>query len=344
MGHRLAELAELIDGRVEGNPDRVIENLTILDDAEETDLTFVTGAYKRHAGESRAGAFLVDETMEGLDRDLLVSSRPRHALATLIDVFHPEPPETEGREVHPTAVIDPKATVDESATIGAYCVVGAGSVIEAGVRLYPHVIVGRDCRIGADSIFHPNVVLYDRTQVGARALFHAGVKIGADGYSFASDHTGHQKLRHIGRVVIGSDVEIGSNSTVDRALLSETRIGDGTKIDNLVQVGHNVRLGRACLLVAQVGLAGSTRLGSGVVIGGQSGTVGHLEIGDYAQVAAKSVVFKSVPSGAKMAGTPAIEIKSWRRLQALLGRLGDMSKRLRSLERRTDVESGGDEN
>lgn len=332
MGRTLAELAELVAGRVEGNPDRRIDGLTTLDSAGETDLSFVIPAYRDKAAASRAGAFLVGENVRGLERDLLIAAEPRHALAILIEEFNP-PPEELSPGVHPTAVIDPAATVDPSASVGAFSVVGALSTVGARAVLHSHVVVGRSCAIGEDAVLYPHVVLYDRTELGARSVLHSGVVLGSDGYGYASRGVEHRKLRHVGRTVVEPDVEIGANCAIDRALLAETRIGEGSKIDNLVQVGHNVRIGRGCLLVSQVGISGSTALGTGVVMAGQSGVAGHLELGDGSRVTAKSAVFKSVSSGETVAGIPAVEASRWRRSQALLNRLEEMRRRIREIEK-----------
>ena len=332
MGRRLSELAELVGGRVEGDSSRVIDGLATLEEAGESELSFVIPGYRERAAASRAGAFLVGENVRGLERDLLVAREPRHALAILIDHFHP-PGERQAPGVHPTAVVDPTATVDPGAAVGAYSVVGAGSTVASGAVLHPHVVVGASCRIDEDATLHPHVVLYDRTEIGARSIVHSGVVLGSDGYGYASRGAEHSKLRHVGRTVVEADVEIGANCTIDRALLAETRIGEGTKIDNLVQVGHNVRLGRGCLLVSQVGVSGSTVLGTGVVMAGQSGVAGHLELGDGSRVSAKSAAFKSVPAGSTVAGIPAVETARWRRSQALIGRLDELRRRVRALER-----------
>jgi UDP-3-O-[3-hydroxymyristoyl] glucosamine N-acyltransferase len=329
----LSELAELIGGRVQGDPERMIDGLATLAEADEHHLSFVTSTYRARAATSRAGAFLVSEALSDLPGDLLIARSPRHALARLIDEFHPARARPEAG-VHPTAVIDLEAVVDPAATVGAFVVIGPGTEVGPHAVLHPHVVVGRACAIGAAAVLHPHVVLYDRTEVGARSIVHAGVVLGADGYGFASDEGGHTKLRHVGRTVIEPDTEIGANTTVDRALLSETRIGAGTKIDNLVQVGHNARIGKSCLLVSQVGISGSTTVGDGVVIAGQSGVAGHLELGDGARVVAKSAVFKSVAAGQTVAGIPAMEVGRWRRLQVLLKQLENMRRRLYSIEKK----------
>lgn len=332
MVHRLAALAELVGGTVEGDPERLIEGLSTLERAGPAQLSFLTNPkYRPQALASKAGALLVGPALAGLGRDLLIADDPYFALAKLLDLFHPAAAAVAG--IHPTAVVADGAEVDASASIGPYAVIGAGSRIGAQAVLEAHVVVGRDCRVGEGAHLHPQVVLYDGTELGARTILHSGVVLGADGFGFATRDGVHRKLRHAGRVVVEADVEIGANSAVDRALLEETRIGEGTKIDNLVQVGHNVRTGRGCLLVSQAGLSGSVRLGDGVVLAGQAGVAGHLELGDGSRVAAKSAVFKSVPAGATVAGIPAVDAAAWRRQQALAGRLAELRRRLRALER-----------
>ncbi|MGB6847460.1 MAG: UDP-3-O-(3-hydroxymyristoyl)glucosamine N-acyltransferase, partial [Thermoanaerobaculia bacterium] len=231
-----------------------------------------------------------------------------------------------------TAIIGDGADVAASASVGAYSVIGRDSQIGEGATLHSHVVIGNHCVVGRDAILYPRVVLYDLCEVGARSILHSGVVLGSDGFGYALHEGRHEKLPHIGKVVVEEDVEIGANTTVDRGLVDETRLGAGSKIDNLVQVAHNVRLGRGCILVSQSGLSGSTRLGNGVVMAGQSGAAGHLELGDGAQVAAKSAVFKSVPSGKTVAGIPAGDAAGWRRQQALTRRLAEMFRRLRALE------------
>jgi UDP-3-O-[3-hydroxymyristoyl] glucosamine N-acyltransferase len=342
LAHRLADLAELVEGRVVGDHELVIQGLNTLELAEVHEISFVSNpGYKEQALESRAGALLVGEEMDGVTAAQLVAEDPRFALSRLLDLFHPE--ERPAAGVHPTAVIDPEAEIDPAASIGAFCVVGARSAIGAGALLHSHVVVGRECSIGQGALLHPRVVLYDRCDVGPGAILHSGVVLGSDGYGFATHGGEHVKLRHMGRTIVEAEVEIGANCTIDRALFAETRIGAGTKIDNLVQVGHNARIGRGCLLVSQVGISGSTRLGDGVVMAGQSGAAGHLELGDGSRVAAKSAVFKSVPAGETVAGIPAIKAGRWKRSQALFGRLGEIRRRLIRLEKRVDKDVGGED-
>lgn len=334
MARRLGELAELVGGRVEGDAERAIEGIRSLERAGPRDLSFVTHArYRGDAAASRAGALLAAPGIRGLTevgKDLLLVDDAYHALARLLGLFHPEARPAPG--VHPTAVVGRGCQIHPEAYVGPYAVIGEGTAIGAGAAVHALAVVGRSCTVGPGAVLHPHVVLYDGCEVGPRSVLHAGAVLGSDGFGYAP-HGGDQvKVPQVGRAVVEEDVEIGANTTIDRATLDETRIGAGSKIDNLVQVAHNVVLGRGCVLVSQVGIAGSTRLGDGVVMAGQAGAAGHLELGDHARVAAKSAVFKPVEAGATVAGIPAVEAAAWRRQQALLARLGDLVRRLRRLE------------
>jgi UDP-3-O-[3-hydroxymyristoyl] glucosamine N-acyltransferase len=205
------------------------------------------------------------------------------------------------------------------------------------------VVVGAGCEIGERAVLHPHVVLYRRTRIGAGTVLHAGAVLGADGFGYASSDGGLQKIPQVGDVEVGSEAEIGALSAIDRAFLETTRIGDGAKIDNLVQVGHNVQIGRGAVLCGQAGVAGSARIGDGAVLGGQAGVAEHLEIGERAQVASKSAAYSSVAAGQAVAGIPAVPIGEWRRQQALGRRLARIWRRLRRLEIRvggSDREEG----
>ncbi len=338
MGYRLADLAELVGGRVEGNPERAVEAVRSLESAGPRDLSFLKDPrYRGQAAASSAGALLVSPALAdaaALGRDLLIADDPSWALARLIAAFHPA--ESRAPGVHPTAILEPGCAVDPSAHVGPYAVIGAGSRIAAGAAVLAFVAIGRGCVVGEGVVLHPHAVLYDGTEVGAASIVHAGVVLGADGFGYATHGGAHHKVPQVGRVVLEEDVEVGANSTVDRATLGETRIGAGTKIDNLVQVGHNVEVGRHCILCGQAGIAGSARLGSYVVLAGQSGVAGHIELGDGVQVAAKSAALASVEPRTVVAGIPAIEMRKWRRQAVLLSRLDEMSRRVRALEKKLE--------
>jgi UDP-3-O-[3-hydroxymyristoyl] glucosamine N-acyltransferase len=220
-------------------------------------------------------------------------------------------------------------------TIEAYVVLGAGVAIGDDVRIGAGSVLGNHCRIGRGTELFPRVVLYDGTEVGERCRIHAGAVLGADGFGYATTGGEHRKIPQVGRVVVEDDVEIGANATVDRATVGETRIGRGTKIDDLVMVAHGVRIGPRSILVAQSGIAGSTRLGAGTVVAGQSGVAGHLDVGDGVSVAAKSAVFADVAAGSVVAGVPAIDHRRWKRVAVLVERLPELEARVRGLERAT---------
>lgn len=337
MRATLGELAAEVGGRVIGDEARPIEGIRTLEAAGPADLSFLTGArYLESARVSRAGAILVGRETDGLAADQLVVARPSLALARLLERFHPRPPVTPG--IHPTAVIAAGAEVAADAEIGPYAVIGRGARIGSGVVVGAHAVVGDGCVVGEGSVLHPHVVLYRRTRLGARVEVHAGVVLGADGFGYATDRGVHHKIPQVGDVEVGDDVEIGALSAIDRALLGTTRVGAGTKVDNLVQVGHNVEIGPASILCGQAGVAGSARLGAGVVLAGQVGVAGHLTVGDGVQVASKSAVYDSIGAGVAVAGVPAGPIGRWRRQQALLRRLEGLFRRVRLLEKRAGLD------
>jgi UDP-3-O-[3-hydroxymyristoyl] glucosamine N-acyltransferase len=367
VGYRLAELAELVRGRVEGDPERAIEAVRALETAGPRDLSFVIlSRHRARALASGAGALLVGEelaaALAGSDgsadaggpggpcdsagpggpagstrRDLLVVADPGYALARLLAVFHPEEAREPGS--HPTAIVEDGAAVDPTAHLGPYVVIGAGSRIGAGAAVLAHAVVGRACVVGERALIHPHAVLYDRTEIGAGSIVHSGVVLGGDGFGYATHGGVHHKVPQVGRVVLEEEVEIGANTTIDRATLGETRVGAGTKIDDQVMLGHNVQVGRGSILCAKVGIAGSTRIGDGVVLGARVGAVDHIEIGDGVQAAAGTDLFESLPPGAVVGGSPAHEIGRWRRQMVLVWKLDEMFRRLLAIEKRLGMRS-----
>ena len=336
-GFRLIDLAERLGGRVVGDPERRVSGVASLERAEPEDLSFLTDArHRREAQRSRAGALIVAPDGEGLrsaTRSVLVVEDPELARNRVLEIFHPPRKLVPG--VHPTAVVDPEALVSAEAEVGPFAVIGAGSVVAAGARVGAHTVVGRDCHVGIGSVLYPHVVLYDGTRLGRRVVIHSGAVLGADGFGYTSRSDGHRKVPQVGALWVEDDVEIGAVSALDRATLGITRVGAGTKIDNLVQVGHNVEIGRGAILCGQSGIAGSARLGDGVVLAGQAGVGGHIELGDRVKVGAASAAVKPVSAGTVVSATvPAMEIGRWRRLVALIGRLDEIYRRLRALEDR----------
>jgi UDP-3-O-[3-hydroxymyristoyl] glucosamine N-acyltransferase len=335
---RLGELAAAVGGEVVGDPGFEARGIRDLEHAGPGDLSFLLrAAYLDRLEGSRAGALLLSpELARGLggERPLLLAPDPGLALAHLLAIVHPEESPVPG--VHPTAVVGEGCDVDPAAHLGPYVVVGDGSRVEAGASVRSHAVIGRRCRIGAGAVIHPHAVLYDRTEVGERAIVHAGVVLGADGFGYESRADGHHKVPQVGRTVVEEEVEIGALSAIDRATVEETRIGAGTKIDNLVQVGHNVTVGNRCILCGQAGIAGSARLGDGVVLAGQAGISGHLEVASGVRVAAKSAVLQEVGESRDVGGVPAIDLRRWKRQVAMLPRLGELARRLRALEKRLE--------
>jgi len=342
---RLAELAQLAGGRVEGDGERPVRDLRTLDDAGPDDLApLFSPAYREAARASRAGALLVPEDharlTAGLERrDLLLAPHPQAAMARILGALHPVERPRPG--VHPTAVVGEGCEVDHTAHVGPYAVIGDGSRLAAGVVVEALAVVGRRCDLGEAAWLHPHAVLYDRTVLGPRTEVHAGAVIGSDGFGYATQGGVHHKVPQVGRAVLGEDVEIGANSAIDRGALGDTTIGAGSKIDNLVQVGHNVHTGRGVILCGQAGIAGSTSLGDFVVVGGHGGVIDHMKVGNGVQVAAMTAVYSDFPDGTQVAGIPATDIRSWRRQVALLRRLESMFRRLRAVEKVLEASGGG---
>lgn len=330
----LGEITALVGGRLVGESDVQIRGVAPLTDAGPDQIApFTAPRYRDQIPASRAGALLVSQELEaGLSdaRPRVVVGDAYGALVPLLDRFHASPARRPG--VHPTATLGRGVVLGAEAQVGAYAVIGDRTTLGERVCVGSHGSIGVGCRIGDDTVLHPHVSLYDGVRVGARVILHAGVRIGSDGFGYAFSGGGHRKVPHVGGCVIEEDVEIGANSCVDRGSIGDTVIGRGSKLDNLVHVAHNVRIGPHCILTGQVGIAGSTTLGAGVMMGGQSGVIGHLVIGDGARVGAKSVVFRDVPAGSTVMGTPASDQGPMRRAWALIPRLPELFRRLRALE------------
>jgi UDP-3-O-[3-hydroxymyristoyl] glucosamine N-acyltransferase len=340
-GFTLAELAERLEGRLEGEGGRVLSGLRSLEEAGPEHLACLHDPrYREAARASRAGAFLLGETAEAPDeRPLLRVKHPYLALARALRLFHPE--ERGPAHIHPSAHLAGDAELGDEVGIAPLAVVGKKARLGDRVRVGAGSVIGAGCVVGEDTLIHANVTLYPGTRVGARCILHSASVLGSDGYGFATREDGvHEKVPQVGRVIVEDDVEVGAGSTIDRGSLGDTVIGAGTKIDNLVQVAHNVKVGPGCLLVAQSGISGSTSLGRSVVVAGQSGAAGHLSLGDGAVVAAKTAVFKDLPAGARVGGIPAMELGEWRRAAALYARLPEMRREIRRLRQELEARRG----
>jgi UDP-3-O-[3-hydroxymyristoyl] glucosamine N-acyltransferase len=330
---RLGELAQRLSGRVIGDPERLISGIAPLDQAGPEQISFLTNPkYRQQAVDSRAGALLVAPGSDLSGRDLLEVKRPQLALANLLTLMNP--PQQRESGVDESACLAAGLQLGEDIYVGPFTVIERDSKIGNRVTIGAGCVIGPDCSIGDDTDLKPGVILYPGTQIGAGCLIHSGTVLGADGFGFATDEGVHHKIPQLGHVVIEDDVEIGANCTVDRGALGDTRIGKGSKLDNLVMVAHGVQLGAAALLAAQSGIAGSTKVGERTIWAGQSGAAGHLEIGDGTIVAAKSAVFADTEKGAFVAGIPAIDHRQWKRAQVILKHLPEMRRELRDLRKR----------
>jgi len=327
----LGELAAHVGGAVIGDAGRRVEGIKTLEDADARHLSFYHNRrYLQAAMDSKAGALLVADPGPFPGRDLLVCADPYAALAALLELLHPA--ERPAAGVHPAAVVAASARVGDGASVGPTAVIGARAVVGAKAVIGSGCVLGDDVEVGEGTILHPHVVIEARCRVGARCILHAGVVLGSDGFGFATVGGIHRKVPQVGIVVVEDDVELGANVCVDRAALGETRIGRGTKVDNLVQIAHNVTVGEHSLLVSQSGISGSTRLGHHVVMAGQSGAVGHITLGDGTVVTAKTGVTQDTPAGAMVSGFPSRPHKEWLRATANLFTLDELRRRVKKLE------------
>ena len=321
-------LADLVGGKVVGDEGRIIHAARTLHEAQPGDVTFLDQA--RHAGKlagCQADAVLVPRGVQASDRTLVEVDDPLFAFVEIVKHF-------QGRQAHLPSGIDSRAVLGAEVAIGAdpsiaaFVVVGQGTRIGARCIIHSGAVIGKNCSIGDDAVIHSNAVLYDDTVLGDRVIVHANATLGADGFGYRLQEGRHVKVPQLGTVVIGDDVEIGAGTTIDRAPFGSTRIGNGTKIDNLVQIAHNCQIGQHNVLASQVGIAGSCTTGSYVVMGGQVGVRDHLVIGDRVMLAAKTGVANDVPAGKRMFLSPAHEERDAYRIAICLGKLPEMRRDL----------------
>ena len=328
-----AEIAKLLAGEVLGDANAPLTGFANADAAQPGDLTFAENAEYFAAAEASAATAIIAGKDAASTRKIVIRvANPRVAFAKALAIFFPEPKFAPG--IHPSAAIAATAQIDPTAHIGPHCTIGEHVKIGANAVLQSGNFVGDDSVLGDGTNLFPNVTIYSRTQIGKRVRIHSGAVIGSDGFGYVFDTSFHRKVPQIGNVVIGDDVEIGSNSSVDRGALGSTVIGKGTKIDNLVQVAHNVEIGEHCILCSQVGIAGSAKLGSYCVLAGQVGIAGHLKIGNKVTVGSKAGVMHNIPDGEMWLGIPAQPDKQAKRIMIAMQRLPDLFKKIAEWEKK----------
>jgi UDP-3-O-[3-hydroxymyristoyl] glucosamine N-acyltransferase len=340
MTFTTAEIAKHLEGEVIGDAAATLTGFAPAANAKPGDLTFAENEdYFVRAEQSAATAIITDNRFKSAKKILIRVPNARVAFGKAMALFFPE--RTWAAGIHSTAVIAASARVNATAHIGPHCVVGERVKIGARVVLQAGVSVGDDSKLGDDVNLFPNVTVYPQTEIGQRVRIHAGTVVGSDGFGYVQDGGVHLKVPQIGNVIIGDDVEIGANVTIDRGALGPTVIGKGTKIDNLVQIAHNVEIGEGSLVIAQVGIAGSTKLGKYVILAGQAGFAGHLKIGDRVTVSAQSGVMHNIPDGETWLGTPAQPDKKVKRQFIAIQRLPELLKRVAELERKLGGKTDG---
>ncbi|MCS1408515.1 MAG: UDP-3-O-acylglucosamine N-acyltransferase [Verrucomicrobia subdivision 3 bacterium] len=336
------DIASRLGGSLVGDSELVITGVAAATEAQNGQITFAENdEHLKAALGGNASAVLVVRPDVSSPKALIHVANVRVGFAYLLELFHPEESAPPG--IHPSAVVDSSARVDATALIGPGCIIERDVVVSAGAVLCGGNHVGAGCQIGAESKLFPNVVLYAGTVLGQRVRIQAGTVVGADGYGYVFDGAKHRKIPQVGSVVLEDDVELGANVTIDRGALGQTVIGEGTKIDNLVQIAHNVVIGKHCIVVAQTGIAGSTTIGDSTVIAGQVGIAGHLKIGSKVAIAAQSGVMRDIPDGQKVFGSPSQGDREMKRQLLAIQQLPDLMKRFRQLEKKLGVQVGAGE-
>ncbi len=335
MKKSIQEIAALTGGTVVGNKETIISDIRPIDEAGENDLTFIANPkYFKMLKTTRAAAILVPPGTVEPDKNLIILADPYVAFGKLMAVFYPLDHGQPG--ISPDAYIEEGASVSGQATVFPGVFIGRGASVAKGAVLYPGVFIGQNACVGEDSILYANVSVYAHCVIGKRVILHSGVVIGGDGFGFTSPGAGNEKIPQVGIVQIDDDVELGANTTVDRATMGKTWIQRNVKIDNLVQVAHNVVIGENTVIAAQTGISGSTKIGRSVVMGGQVGIVGHISIGDRAMIGASSKIHKNVPEGQVGGGTPFLPHREWLKVEIAKIRLPEMRIKLERLIRQVE--------
>ena len=330
----VADIAALVQGRVIGDETTTITGFSGIREAQPGDLTFLADSrYERFLQNTPAAAVLVRPEISQASCPIIQVDNPYDAFLRVVMQFRPSlSPLPTG--IHPSAIIGINVKLGDNVTVGAHAYIGDNSVIGHRTVIYPNVFIGANCNVGTDSVIYSNVSIREHVEIGARCIIHCGAVIGSDGFGFAFRNGKHEKIPQVGTVIIGDDVEIGANTTIDRATFGKTVIGTGTKIDNLVQIGHNTVIGKHCIVCGNVGISGSAILGDYVTVAAGAGIAGHLEVGAQSTIAALSGVTKSLPPKSIVSGFPAVDHEMEKRMKASLRRLPEALKTIRSLEKR----------
>jgi UDP-3-O-[3-hydroxymyristoyl] glucosamine N-acyltransferase len=329
-----AEIAQMLEGQLYGNGEVVIKGVAPVQEAREGDIAFVIQRkYQRFLRSTKASAVIVSQQTQAVAPACIVVSNPSSAFLKVLRLFQSQKLQSP-QGVHPSALIGKETKLGKGVSIGPHTVVGNRVQIGDGVIMGANIVVGDGCRIGEKSFIHPNVTLREGTEIGRNVVICSGAVIGSDGFGFIEEDGKLRRIPQLGKVIVEDDVEIGANATIDRATMGATRIGKGTKIDNLVQVAHNVTVGENTAIAAQVGISGSTIIGNNVKIGGQAGFVDHIQVGDRTSVGAQAGVTKSIPPGASVSGYPARSHMTTKRVEAAQSKLPALLKTIREQERR----------
>ncbi len=335
MRKTLRELSEMVGGEIIGDPLVLIKGVAPLEEAKDGDITFFANSKLSHfLKKTQASAVIVDCQTPGNGKPLIRINNPYAAFSRIMELWVTAKNYSLG--IHPTAVLGEQVKLGDNVSIGAYVVIDDRVEIGEGTIIRPHTFIGENSKVGKDCHIHPRITIAENIEIGNNVIIHSGAVIGSDGFGFAGENGTYRKIPQIGKVIIGNNVQIGANVTIDRATFGKTWIKDGTKIDNLVQIAHNVEIGKNCIIVAQVGICGSVKIGDNVILAGQVGIVEHLTIGDGAKVAAKSVVTKSVPAGKFVSGYPARDHNEEKRIKASISRLPSLLKKVQELSRKLE--------
>ncbi len=330
---KLSELAKLIGGDIVGDPDIEITGVSGITDAQTGDITYIHNKkFLRDTSAIHASAVIVKETAEGLPASILVVKNPQYSYAKALEVFYNEPPECTG--ISDRAFIGEGVTLGNNVSVHHFACICDRVVIGAGGTICTGVFIEDGVTIGDNTLIYPNVTIRGNTKIGSNVTIHSGTVIGSDGFGYVMEQGEHYKIPQVGGVIIEDSVEIGSNVTIDRGSTGNTIIGSGTKIDNLVQIGHNVTIGSHTIIVSQVGISGSVEIGSNVILAGQVGVRDHITIGNHSIIGAQSGIGSNIPEGKIYSGSPAIPHKSWLRAQSIYAKLPEYIKRIQELERK----------